>query len=140
MANLFVYGTLCFPEIVEKLTGKSFQTENAVLKGYERKRIRNTDYPAIIKNENSEVEGLLLWNVDKRSLKIFSFYEGDEYASFELTVIVNSKHTKAKVFVWISNINDLENLDWDLDEFAKKSLNTYIKKIVPDTVWEFNQE
>ena len=77
MANLFVYGTLCFPEIVEKLTGKSFQTENAVLKGYERKRIRNADYPAIIKNENIEVEGLLLWNVDKRSLKIVSFYEGD---------------------------------------------------------------
>ncbi len=137
MVALFVYGTLCFPVIVEKLTGKSFFSEQAVLKGYQRKKVKNADYPAIIKDGDSEVKGLLLHNVDGDSMRIISFYEGNEYRCETLSVRVKKKKIEAKVFVWNSVVETLENIDWDQDEFAENSLEIYIKEIIPQTLKEY---
>jgi len=140
MAFLFVYGTLCFPEITENLTGKSFVSEGAVLKGYIRKNVNGKDYPAIIKHVHSQVKGLLLQDVDVHSLKIITFYEGNDYRCEELIVDTKGKSIIAKVFLWSSDVNALDNSDWIPEVFALKSLNTYLKKIIPETLMEFNSD
>ena len=139
MANLFVYGTLCFPEIVEKLTGKSFRSAKAILKGFQRRSVKNADYPAIIVNSNSEVEGILLHDVDELSMKILSFYEGEDYWCEVVDVQIETDFIKANVFVWNSAINGLEEYDWNQEEFVLNSLQIYIEKIAPATFGEFNQ-
>ena len=139
MSALFVYGTLCFPEIVEKLTGKSFHSEQAVLKGFQRKKVRNVDYPAIIKNDNSEVKGILIHDVDKNSMQMINFYEGNDYVIEEMEITTNNGFVKAKVFVWNSDYNELEDKDWNSKEFIKNSLNIYVEKVIPETILEFNQ-
>jgi gamma-glutamylcyclotransferase (GGCT)/AIG2-like uncharacterized protein YtfP len=48
MQNIFVYGTLQSPEIIKKLTGKSFKNTPAVLEGYKRYWVKESDYPAVI--------------------------------------------------------------------------------------------
>jgi gamma-glutamylcyclotransferase (GGCT)/AIG2-like uncharacterized protein YtfP len=65
MKQLFVYGTLLFPEIVEKLTGKQFKTSSAVIRKFARKRIVGCNYPAIIEDLYSEVKGILIQDVDE---------------------------------------------------------------------------
>ncbi len=140
MTSLFVYGTLCFPEIVEKLTGKSFLSEQAILKKFQRKKVKDEDYPAIIKNRNSEVEGILLHNVDDRSMQIIAFYEGNQYRCEDLEVGLKEKSISAKVFVWNSGDCDLENYDWNLNEFVENSLELYLDKVIPETLKEFNSE
>ena len=140
MSALFVYGTLCFPEIIENLTGKTFHSKQAILKGYERKRVKNADYPAIVKNDNSEVKGILFLDVDDRSIQIINFYEGDDYRSEEMEINTSDGFVKAKVFVWNSDYDELEDTDWSLIEFLKKSLNIYVEKVIPETILEFNQE
>ena len=138
MATLFVYGTLCFPEIVAKLTGKSFQSEPAVLKGFQRMMVKNADYPAIIKNINSEVDGILLSGVDNRSMQIISFYEGAEYRCEEHEVFLQNDKIKANVFIWDSSIELLEG-DWNAHEFLGSSFNLYLEKIIPETILEFSR-
>jgi gamma-glutamylcyclotransferase (GGCT)/AIG2-like uncharacterized protein YtfP len=140
MTALFVYGTLCFPEIVEKLTGKSFQMEPAVLSGFQRKMIKNADYPAIIVNSNSVVEGIVLHDVDELSMKILSFYEGENYRCVELPVKLNEEFIRPKVFIWDSTIDELEFFDWNEDEFSMNSKKVYINKIIPETLLEFNRQ
>jgi gamma-glutamylcyclotransferase (GGCT)/AIG2-like uncharacterized protein YtfP len=139
VAALFVYGTLCFPEIVGKLTGKLFQSRQAVLKGFQRKKVGNADYPAIIKNEYTEVTGILLYDVDARSMQILSFYEGEDYRCEEHLVYVKKDKISAKVFIWNSDVEDLEDDDWNPEEFLKNSFNLYLEKIIPDTMVEFSR-
>ena len=140
MSALFVYGTLCFPEVIEKLTGKFFHSEPAVLKGFQRKKVRNADYPAIIKNEEAEVKGILFHDVDDHSIQIINFYEGEEYNSEVLKINTTDGIVKAKVFVWNSDFNELEETDWNPNEFQKYSLKIYNEKVIPDTILKFTQK
>ncbi len=60
MHNLFIYGSLLFGEIVEGLTGKTFNSERVTVHGFKRVSVMNADYPALIKDEKAEVESHLL--------------------------------------------------------------------------------
>jgi gamma-glutamylcyclotransferase (GGCT)/AIG2-like uncharacterized protein YtfP len=140
MKQLFVYGTLMFPEIREKLTGKAFKTSPAVLSGYRRTKVKDADYPAIVKNPDSEVEGILLEDVDEQTIEILSFFEGDEYKTQHVEVFSGNRKIPALTFVWANRKKLLPDEDWDLTEFEAGSLKLYVKKIVPETVARFRQK
>lgn len=137
MQQLFVYGTLLFPEIFEKLSEKKFETIPAIIRGFIRKRIFGCDYPAIVESLNSEVKGLLVRNVDEKTMQLLTFYEGDEYEKRETEVWIENEKINAFVFVWKNNLDDLEEIDWDENEFRQKHLNTYLNKVIPETTNEF---
>lgn len=137
MQQLFVYGTLLFPEIIEKLSGKNFETVPAFIRGFIRKRIVGCDYPVVIQNLNSEVKGLLVRNVDEQSMQLLTFYEGDEYEKMETDVWIENEKTTAFVFVWKNNSKDLEENDWDENEFRQKHLKAYLNKVIPETRNDF---
>ena len=84
MQHLFVYGSLLFPELIEKLTGKNFSFLPAVLFGFQRLAVKDSDYPAIVPEVNKKVDGMLVLDVDRKSMKIFTYFEGDEYRKEEL--------------------------------------------------------
>lgn len=138
MQHIFVYGTLQSPEIVEKLTGKSFKTTRAVLPGYRLWCVEKSDYPAIIKNENAETKGLIIEDVDDLSLNIISFYEGDEYEIQKVTVLVDEKPVSATAFVWAKEIELLTDMDWDFQRFKLESLAYYLNVLIPDMLKDFN--
>jgi gamma-glutamylcyclotransferase (GGCT)/AIG2-like uncharacterized protein YtfP len=137
MQHIFVYGTLQSPEIVKKLTGKSFVTSPAVLPGYKRYCIKDCDYPAVIQQDNAETTGLVLENVDDLSFDIFSFYEGDEYDRKILPVRVNGYMRIAIVFIWISENKKLKDRKWDIIRFEKLSLKHYLDEVIPETLVAF---
>lgn len=133
MQNLFVYGTLLSSEIIEKLTGKTFETTHAVLEGYKIYCVKDCDYPAIIQQEGSKTVGLLFENMDDFSLAIISFYEGGEYKQRQVKVLCNNKYEAALTFVWSKELRLLENKDWDFEDFQKNRLKFYLDDIVPET-------
>ena len=134
MKNLFVYGSLLFPEIVNELTGSNFQSKPAILKDYTRVLVHGADYPAIIKEKKTEVEGMILFNVDSAALNIISFYEGGDYDKVLVTVNENGYKIPALTFVWRSEIDYLSDESWSMEHFKKESLDYYLKEIVPLTL------
>jgi gamma-glutamylcyclotransferase (GGCT)/AIG2-like uncharacterized protein YtfP len=137
MQNIFVYGTLQSPEIVKKLTGKSFKTSPAILQGYKRYCVKECDYPAVIQQKEAEISGMVLENVDKLSLDIISFYEGDEYEKKILPVLVNVLMKNAIAFIWIADINNLKKEEWNFEEFEKRRLEHYLEVVIPETLEAF---
>jgi len=137
MPDIFVYGTLQSPEIIKKLTGKSFKSTPAVLPRYKRYCVKECDYPAVIQQNDAQTTGLVLGNVDELSLDIISFYEGDEYEKSKVTVFVNGKYEDALTFVWVNENEMLENKDWDLQNFERTCLDYYLNEVIPKTMEEF---
>lgn len=139
MQNLFVYGSLQFPEITKGLTGKSFKTAKAKLAGYKRYSVFDADYPAIIKEDLSEVCGKVLFDVDAESLHIISFFEGDEYEIATSVVTVQNKKIPVLIYVWKGDKSILVANEWSKTTFKEESLTFYTKHIIPETVHAFNQ-
>lgn len=139
MQHVFVYGSLLFPEIVEGLTGHKFETLDATLQNYVRRTVKNCDYPAIIPGKDGQVLGKILLNVDKRSLEVLRFFEGNEYACVDTIVKVNNGEITACVFVWIEDTGALEKGDWSAEIFERRSLNDYVRNVVPETVNDFER-
>lgn len=137
MENLFVYGSLLFNEIIKGLTGKTFRSERVILSGFKRISVIDSDYPALVKDKNSEVEGRVLFDVDKRSLDIISFFEGEEYA--QTMVNLKPASLKALAFTWKANLNYTQNIEWDAKIFETESLPFYISEIIPETVEAFKK-
>lgn len=138
MQNIFVYGTLLFPEITKKLTGKSFKTLPAVLPGFKIYCIKERDYPAIFVENGSETKGKILLDVEDSDLQILSFYEGDEYKKEKVTVLINGKPEIALAFVWAKENEFLENKKWDLHWFEINNLEHYLNIVIPETLDAFN--
>ncbi|WP_340112232.1 gamma-glutamylcyclotransferase family protein [Maribellus mangrovi] len=139
MQHVFVYGTLLFPEILEGLTGRSFETKDAELKNFKRLRVAMGDYPAIVEEESQLVKGKLVLDVDARSLELLRFYEGDDYDCRELEVSLDGKKILALVFVWNAEAELLTGPDWNIENFEKHYLNDYIRFVIPETVTEFTK-
>lgn len=139
MRHLFVYGTLLFPEIVFGLCRKNFVTQTAKLSGFKRVSVKECDYPAIIPDEVSAVDGKLLLDVDEESMRILTFFEGENYIQKEVFVSSGSKTVKAQVFVWNGQLGSLAESDWDKDKFVQKSRKYYVTRVIPETAGEYVQ-
>ena len=139
MQHLFIYGTLLFPELVEKLTGKRFYSIPAILKGYKRFAVKGCDYPAIIADIKFDVHGVLLLNVDEKSMGLLTYYEGRDYVKSKVEVISEKQNYDAVAFVWANDIAFLEDFDWNHKSFKENSLSFYIDRVAPETEREFRE-
>lgn len=136
MHNLFVYGTLQFPGIIKKLTGKSFSASPAILENFKRYCVKYADYPAIVASPGSKTHGHLLEDVDDFSFTKIVLFEGEEYDRIVVPVWVNQRKFAAYVFVWNAETGLLEEKDWDMPQFEENSLDRYIDEIIPEMLFE----
>ncbi len=137
MMNVFVYGSLLFPEIADGLCGQKLKSEDASLSGYARFALKGADYPAIIKKDNSKVKGKVLRNLDENAIYLLTFYEGDEYGMAPVKVETDSGIVNAVAFVWMAGNEYLEDFDWSEEKFESESLEFYRDEIVPATRAEY---
>jgi gamma-glutamylcyclotransferase (GGCT)/AIG2-like uncharacterized protein YtfP len=79
VTNLFAYGTLEFPEVMEAVTGRRFPGREAVLRGFARHRLRRRPYPAAVEAEGAELGGRLYEGIDAATLARLDRFEGALY-------------------------------------------------------------
>lgn len=132
MVNLFVYGSLQFPEMIKGITGCIFQSEPAVLEHYKRYSVKGESYPAIVEAPRESVTGMVFFDVGEDALNRISFFEGEEYVLKEVDVICFEQIIKAQTFCWIANRNFLSNEEWDKRKFESESLPFYLKEVLPE--------
>jgi gamma-glutamylcyclotransferase (GGCT)/AIG2-like uncharacterized protein YtfP len=77
--NLFAYGTLMWPEVLEAVIGKHLDGVPAVLHGYVRLRVKGEHYPAVVPSGSRSVEGLLFKDLSDTDFEHLDRFEGEEY-------------------------------------------------------------
>jgi len=79
MERLFAYGTLMDPEILASVIGGPRAGRPAQLKGYRRFRVRDTEYPAILRAGGGMVAGVLYAGLLPRDWSRLDRFEGGLY-------------------------------------------------------------
>jgi len=128
MNKVFTYGTLQIPEVMEKVTGRRFESMPARLDGYARYTIKQQVFPGIIAEPNAVVEGMVYYGVDDASLQCLDAFEDILYQRQILPVSQESGRTYSEAYV----VNDdylhlVTDEPWSLNTFRAEKLSAYLK-------------
>lgn len=127
--NLFVYGTLMDDDVWQSLGVREYDSSDAVLYGYERKKLRSVSYPAIRRYAAGAVNGRVFWDVDVDDLIQLDAFEGDEYCRKMMRVKVNDTFVKAFVYEIKPEFeHELTNEEWFLHSFQNESKSYFMKR------------
>jgi gamma-glutamylcyclotransferase (GGCT)/AIG2-like uncharacterized protein YtfP len=85
MINLFAYGTLMCEEIMYEVAGCHPAHDPGVLRGYIRRSVAGENYPAIIQDGESIVNGLIYYAVPGSAWERLDRFEGER---IQLTIDV----------------------------------------------------
>ena len=77
--NLFAYGTLMWPEVLEAVIGKRLSGVPATLHGYIRLRVKGEHYPVVLPSDAASVEGMLYKGLCDTDFAHLDRFEGVEY-------------------------------------------------------------
>ena len=127
--NLFAYGTLMEPRLLERIIGSSPASQSASLAGYQRLAFQFESYPGIVPAKKSiSVSGKLFFNLNEISWKYLDGFEGRVYA--RVTVLVTTDldvEYSAQTYIVREDYRQLlADTDWDFDEFLRRDLSTYL--------------
>ncbi|EPE05632.1 aig2 family protein [Ophiostoma piceae UAMH 11346] len=135
---LFIYGTLCAkPLLAWAMTGSAENVSQvepllqpAKVVGYKRVAVLGCDYPAVIQDEKSVVEGYFLRPRTTSERKKLDDFEGEVYKPVVVAVEIQTastlEHATADMYVWDSDMDKLSAEPWDLQEFIKTRLDDWI--------------
>lgn len=128
MQWLFVYGTLEFPEVVRKLLGATLDGEKAILRGFARYLLVNREYPGIVRDPDSSVDGVLYQGVTPKYIRLLDRYEDNIYDRQRVQVI-NAKGEPVDAWAYIippKYRRELSTAPWQRDAFRCKHLKRFL--------------
>ncbi|WXC48266.1 hypothetical protein QX201_007979 [Fusarium graminearum] len=127
---LFVYGTLrALPLLAWALTGDAAKTSAvadlvrpAKVHGCARYSTHHCNYPAVIKQDDHEVDGYVLLLKTKPQRKKLDDFEGEAYTPTAALATLNDGTTiETDIYLWDGNPESLyTEPGWDLDTFVKE--------------------
>jgi gamma-glutamylcyclotransferase (GGCT)/AIG2-like uncharacterized protein YtfP len=101
-ATLFVYGTLLEADRLEAVTGRRFQSAPAVLDAHARV-MSPAGYPYAVPRAGARIEGMLLFDVDARSLGRLDAYESEGVLYFRRPVEARCGEERVPCQVYLGN-------------------------------------
>ena len=127
--HFFAYGTLIVPSVMQAVCGTSYQFTAASLDGYTRFALKGKSYPAIVKDADSMVDGILYLDIDNEALKRLDYFEGKEYQRVVVQPALESGK-KVEAFTYLlspAHAALLTNQPWNLKKFKDSELDQYLK-------------
>ncbi len=123
--NLFSYGTLMWPEVLEAVIGRRLEGVAASLSGYVRLRVRGEHYPAVVPSARDEVEGVLYQNLNTDDFRHLDRFEGREYDR----TVVRIGDVDAQVYVLAGPWYHLaEQRPWYAEEMRPEHLAAFCRE------------
>jgi len=127
MNHIFVYGSLLFDDVWQRIIKTEYVKQQAQLPGYRRVTVRGQPCPALIKSPKCVTSGQIIFNVKQSDMKLLDQFEGDHYVRKPVTVISFGKPRKAQVYLFKRKyIYMLSNQEWDSHKFADKKYNVQL--------------
>jgi gamma-glutamylcyclotransferase (GGCT)/AIG2-like uncharacterized protein YtfP len=128
--QLFVYGTLQLPDVLQAVVGERWHGRAAVLEGYARYRVQGKPYPGIIVEPAGSVSGLLYSDVGALAISRLDQYEGELYERRTLAVRVGGSTLTAVSYVLGDRYRSLLSTEgWELATFERDHLAEYLERI-----------
>lgn len=132
-SNVFVYGTLMFPDVQKAITGETLVFCDANLSGFRRGKLKDREYPGIIECSEGTVAGKVLLGVRAELLDLFDKYEGYEFRKVEASPILSAgERVEAIAYAWALAPDDVQEEDWDAIEFEREKLQNFVRYIIKD--------
>ena len=137
--HAFVYGTLLFPEIAQRVANISVEGEPATLLGYRRfeaKTRERGNYPAIVKDESASVDGLVYRDLSDQQIKALDEFEDiarELYVKQTVRVVLGSEELEVGIYVagngLIKKLEQPLQKAWSPVLFQRNELDWYIEKL-----------
>jgi gamma-glutamylcyclotransferase (GGCT)/AIG2-like uncharacterized protein YtfP len=125
--DLFVYGTLMAPRIMQLASGHQGPGLRAELAGYRRSRVRGEPYPGIAPSFGAAVAGLLYQGVAPAAVQRLDVFEGEMYARIELPVKVGEDFRRAHAYVVRPDFEHLlEDRPWSFEAFMRDGFDRFV--------------
>lgn len=130
MKNLFVYGSLMYAPVWQRLITQRYLNRNACLHGYQRYLVKHETYPGIIPTGKGKVEGRLVMNLRSRDIRKLDRFEGDYYRRMPLTVsTTKGARFRAEAYVIKPRYYKLlSNQHWDACEFETNQIQIFLSR------------
>lgn len=130
MKNIFVYGSLMFDDIWNRVVKRHYEKQKAVLPGYRRLSVKGENYPGLVKSFNSSVEGVIYFAVTAQDIKRLDKFEGRYYRKIPVTVVCeDGREHNAKAYVFNRRYRRrLSGSPWDPLRFQAQQLSRFITK------------
>lgn len=120
--HLFVYGSLLFEEVWNRVVHGTYPRLAATLDGYRRVALRGRTYPGLIRDPGAMVEGLACLSLSDGDLRRLIDFEGDEYDRATVRVtLTDGRSLGATVFLYSPrHAHRLTDEPWDPKRFQPK--------------------
>ncbi|MBQ27062.1 MAG: hypothetical protein CMH81_02830 [Nitrospiraceae bacterium] len=126
--QIFSYGTLAIPHVMDALTGSIPPTVPAHVTSYASFLLKGKPYPGMCRREGVVTSGLLYLNVDEKSLRVIDAFEDDIYVRESIGVMMESGAlTNAWAYLVLEEYEERLGVEcWDQDVFLDKHGESYI--------------
>lgn len=147
----FFYGTLMAPPVLFRVIYGSAKPEPwqekmttvrpAILESYQRHRVKDLQYPAIIPCQNATVRGSVCTGLTDGDIYRLDIFEGSQYERKKVQVRVlqnveldekasdikpeTEEIIEAETYVWKWPVDELLPEEWDFEEFQREKMNAW---------------
>jgi gamma-glutamylcyclotransferase (GGCT)/AIG2-like uncharacterized protein YtfP len=128
--NIFTYGSLMYIRVWEKVVRGRYDSAEATVCGFARKKVIGESYPGLIRaSEDSTVTGLLYYDVSDPDLGLLDNFEGEYYERIEIPCILPGGSVRpANTFLFKRAYSHLlDNDDWNPLEFNEDCIDRFIR-------------
>jgi gamma-glutamylcyclotransferase (GGCT)/AIG2-like uncharacterized protein YtfP len=117
-----------FNEVLSRLLKGEYRKINSSLKGYQRVHIVGEIFPGIKLSSDRSVDGLLVFGLNDKDIKILDDFEADYYRRKQLFVVADDgQEYAADVYVFREKYYyKLTGTDWSPEEFKEKYLAQFL--------------
>lgn len=127
--NLFVYGSLMYPEVWSQVVTDKYNNIPATVTGWRRLAIKDREYPAAVRGAGS-ISGVVWLQISDQDLLRLDQFEGKEYEKETCDAISATGDTiEAYIYKFREEYSDsLLDSDWDIVEFNRIGLKKFMSE------------
>ena len=132
---LFVYGTLLFPQVLERVIGRRPEMCRAAAPGYAARRMPGVIWPGMISFELSAAGGCLLLDLTAEELDTLDAWEGEPYRREEIDV-VDDLGRVVHAASYLVDEAEVTDEPWTSREFYERELPGFLAELDAEALRE----
>jgi hypothetical protein len=132
--RFFFYGTLLDSDVASLVLRRRLPPAAyipAALPRHARRRVKGANYPIVVRDPRSEVQGAIVGGLSDRDVARLTAYEGPRYRVAPLKVRIGGTMTMVSVFAPNEERFQPTSGDWDLLAWQRRHKRAFLARLRP---------